>query len=321
MSTESKVGIFVVVSLLVLSGAVYFVRTTQTVKGQVGYKTYLRYAGGLAPGTTVLFGGIRVGQVESVHPSTEDPTRIEIAFEVKTGTPINENSTAKAGSVSLMTSPVLLITTGTNDARRLKAGEVVHSVESVSVDDITPRVAVLADSLNGLVSELRVQIPELTTQAKAVLRNLDEITGKNNQRNIEHILAQLDKTLSRESAKIDQITDQVLTLSKHADSVVVSLGPLVANADKTVSNVNSTVDAIRDPLAKDLGELQQTLQNAKALLASVHNLVQTNGTDISETIQNLRYASENIQDLSDSLKQRPWSLIRITQPSDRKVPK
>jgi phospholipid/cholesterol/gamma-HCH transport system substrate-binding protein len=307
--------------VLVLGASVYFVRTTQTVKGQVEYKTYLHYAGGLARDATVLFGGIKAGQVTSVHPSTDDPTRIEIVFDVTTGTPINENSTARVGSVSLMTSPVLLITTGSNDARRLKSGEMVRSAESVGVEDITPRIAALSDSLNGLVSELRVQIPELTTQAKTVLQNMNKMTGEENQRNVSHILSQLDTTLNRESAKIDQITNQVLILSKHADSVVASVGPLVANADRTVSNVNSTIDVIRDPLAKDLTELQQTIQSAQMLLANVQNLVQTNDTEISETIQNLHSASENIQELTDSVKQRPWSLIRVKQPSDRKVPK
>ena len=130
MSTEAKVGVFVIASLLVLGSAIYFVRTTQTVRGQVPYRTYLRYAGGLAPGAAVLFGGIKVGQVTAVRPASEDPTRIEIAFDVKTGTPINEKSTAQVGSVSIMSSPALSITTGSNEARRLSAGEVVPSAGS-----------------------------------------------------------------------------------------------------------------------------------------------------------------------------------------------
>jgi phospholipid/cholesterol/gamma-HCH transport system substrate-binding protein len=321
MSTESKVGVFMVISLLVLGAAVYFVRTTQTVKGQVEFKTYLRYAGGLAQGTTVLFGGIKVGQVTSVHPSTEDPTRIEIGFEVKTGTPINEDSRARIGSLSLMTSPVLSITTGSNGARLLKRREVVGSEETIGMEDVTRRVAVLADSLNQLITELRVQIPELTGEAKTLLGNLNEITGKTNQRSIEHILTEFDTLLNQESPKIAQITDQVLTLAKHADSVVVSVEPLVANTDRTMTNVNSTIDAIREPLTKNLTELQQTIQSAKTLLASIQNIVQTNDTDISEMIQNLRSTSENLQELTDSVKQRPWSLIRIKQAPDRKVPK
>jgi ABC-type transporter Mla subunit MlaD len=61
MSTEAKVGVFLIVSLLVLGAAVYAVRSTQNVRGQVVYATRVSYAGGLAQGTPVLFEGIRVG--------------------------------------------------------------------------------------------------------------------------------------------------------------------------------------------------------------------------------------------------------------------
>src|SRR5262249_19777038 len=82
MSTEAKVGAFVIVSILVLGLSVYWVTHTQNVKGQVVFKTYFHFAGGLAPGASVLFGGIKVGQIEEVRPSAEDPTRIEVAFNV-----------------------------------------------------------------------------------------------------------------------------------------------------------------------------------------------------------------------------------------------
>ena len=109
MSLEARVGLFVIASLLLLGATMYSVRTTQDVRGQVAYTTYLRYAGGIADGTPVLFAGIRVGQVASVRPSPADPTRIEIAFAVKAGTPVNEESIARVGSVTLMSSPSLFL--------------------------------------------------------------------------------------------------------------------------------------------------------------------------------------------------------------------
>jgi len=48
--------------------------------------------------------------------------------------------------------------------------------------------------------------------------------------------------------------------------------------------------------------------------------VGSNEGDIGETVHNLRSASENVRVLSESLKQRPWSLIRTNQPADRRVP-
>src|SRR6266540_2318490 len=321
MKTEAKVGAFVIVSLLTLGVTTYFVRTTQSVRGQVHYKTYLRYAGGLAPGAAVLFGGIKAGQVTAVRPAPEDPTRIEIAFNVKTGTPINQNSTARVGSVSLMSSPVRLISTGSNDARRLSVGEVVASQESMGMDELTQRVATVADSANSLVTELRGEVPALTGEARKFIANLNEISGPRNRERIEQILAEVNTLLNRESPKIAQITERISLLAQHADSVVVSAGPVVQNLDRTVTNANKTIDAIGGPLTKELAELECAIQEARALLANMHNLVQANEGDISETMQNLRSASENARALSELLRQRPWNLLLPQQPPDRKVPK
>jgi hypothetical protein len=50
-------------------------------------------------------------------------------------------------------------------------------------------------------------------------------------------------------------------------------------------------------------------------------LVRANDYKIDDTIENLRTATQNLDELTESVKQRPWSLIRIKQPEDRKVPK
>ena len=49
-------------------------------------------------------------------------------------------------------------------------------------------------------------------------------------------------------------------------------------------------------------------------------MVRANDYKIDDTVENLRVATDNLDQLTDSLKQRPWSLVRIKQPQDRKVP-
>ena len=266
MTTEAKVGAFVIASVLILGSAAYFIHTTQTVRGQVPYTTHLRYAGGLAPGASVLFGGIKVGQVTAVRPWSEDPTRIEIGFAVKSGTPVNQNSTARVGTLSLMTPPSLMIATGSNEARRLTAGEMVPSAETLSLEEIEGRVAKLAESADALVGELRREIPAVTGDARTFLANLNQISGVQNQKKIGRILANIDTLLERESPKIAQITDQISELARHADSAVGSVEPVVKHVDQAVTNVDNTVNAIRGPLTKDLTELEKTLQAARTVL-------------------------------------------------------
>jgi ABC-type transporter Mla subunit MlaD len=103
--------------------------------------------------------------------------------------------------------------------------------------------------------------------------------------------------------------------------VVGSVEPVVKHLDQAVGNVDNTVTAIREPLTKDLAELEGTLKTAHALLVDVQNVVGSNEADIGETVRNLRSASENVRALTESVKQRPWSLVRTKQPADRRIPK
>ena len=321
MSIEARVGLFVIVSVLVLGATVYSVRTTQDVRGQVAYTTHLSYAGGVAAGTPVLFAGIRVGQVVSVRPSPADPTRIEIAFAVKAGTPVNEESIARVGSVTLMSSPSLFLSNGRNSARRLGPGEVVRSREAVTQDEIVARLATLAGSANDLITDLRQEVPAIAGEARAVLANLREISGTTNQKHLSGVLAELDTMLRRESPKIAQITERMTALTGHADELVVSLNPVVDKVDHAAASVGATVDAVREPLTSDLTQLQRTLEDARAVIASVQRVLGDNEGDIQQMVQSLRTASDNVRLLSETLKERPWNLIRTTQPPDRKVPR
>jgi phospholipid/cholesterol/gamma-HCH transport system substrate-binding protein len=85
--------------------------------------------------------------------------------------------------------------------------------------------------------------------------------------------------------------------------------------------VNGTVTVLRDPMRKDLAELQSTLEEARGLLQSMQVVVRANDYKIDDTVENLREATDNLNQFTNSLKQRPWSLVRVKQPEDRQVPK
>lgn len=321
MTVEAKVGGFVILCLLLLGVTVFYVSNDQWGSHLTPYKTYLRYAGGVAPGTDVLFGGIEAGKVTSVSTWPQDPTKIEIRFEVKEKTPVNQNSIAKVESVSLMSSPALSISTGSNNAPRLNAGEAVRSEESVSIDDMTRKLSTIADSANGLIAQVQEELRDVSGDARTLLANLNDVTGGPNRREIAQLLQHVNLLVATESPRIDAITQQLLLASRDADSAIQKAGPLIDDADKTVGNVNLTIDQLRDPIRQDLAQLQSTLEQTKAMMASIQVLVRANDTNIGETVDNLRVATENLDQLTDQVKQQPWSLVRIRQPKDRKVPR
>jgi ABC-type transporter Mla subunit MlaD len=307
MTTEAKVGAFVVACASVLAFTIVHLVNAQLSGHTVAYRTYLRYAGGMEPGAQVLFGGINVGKITAVRPWTSDPTRIEILLDVKDNTPLNEKSVAKLGLVSVMSGAALSISTGTNDARRLPAGSIIASQEAASLDEITEKMATAADNANGLITEVRGELGGISGDARTLLANLNTVAGKANQQKIQAVLDNVNAMIATDRPKIDRLTDELNALSHHAD--------------ETIQNVNGTVTNLREPIRNDLADLQSTLSQAKQLLGDMQVLVRANDYKINDTIEHLRTATENLDELTDSVKQRPWSLIRIKQPEDRKVPK
>jgi ABC-type transporter Mla subunit MlaD len=307
MTTEAKVGAFVLGSAAILAFTIVHLVNAQLSGHTSSYRTYLRYAGGIEPGAQVLFGGINVGKITAVRPWTSDPTKIEILLDVKENTPLNEKSVAKLGLVSVMTGAALSITTGSNDARRLPPGSIITSQEGANLDQITDKMATVTDNANGLITEVRGELGGISGDARTLLANLNTVTGKANQQKIQAVLENINGMLATDRPKIDRLTDQLNALSQHAD--------------ETIQNVNGTVTDLREPIRNDQANLQSTLLQAKQLLADMQVVVRSNDYKIDDTIEHLRTTTENLDELTNSVKQRPWSLIRIKEPEDRKVPK
>jgi phospholipid/cholesterol/gamma-HCH transport system substrate-binding protein len=298
-STEAKVGIFVVVCAAVLAVTVYFVSKSEFRGKQTPYRMYLRYAGGLEPGTAVLFGGISVGKVTSVQPDPTDPTRIEISLGVTQGTPVNAKSLGKVGSITLLGSPVVSITTGSNDAARLPPGAVIPSQETISMDELQRKIVALADSAQTTLTSVNTDINNITADARQVLTNVSNITGRTNQQHMAAILSKTDRTVTQLSSKID---------------------PTLDNVNQTVTNANQTITLLRQPMQADLAELQRTLQASHALVGNLQSVVSENHENINDSLDNIRMATDNLNDFTRNVREEPWSLVRIKQPKDRKVP-
>jgi ABC-type transporter Mla subunit MlaD len=301
VTTEAKVGAFVLASLLVLTSTIAYLANAQFRGGKLPYRTYLKYAGGLEAGAPVLFGGIKAGNVTAVHPWPSDPTRIEILVELKERTPVNQKSVAKLGSVSVMSEPALMISTGSNNADRIAPGQTIPSQETVTLDEIAAKMATVASNANDLIVQVQGELSGISGDARKLLANLNSVT-------------------TDERPKIDHLANQLLALSQHADAVIAKVGPVVDHADSAIQNVNGVVEDVREPIRMDLAEVQATLQQAKDVLADMQGMVRANDFKIDDSVDNLRVATDNLAQLTDHLKQRPWSLIRIKQPKERKVP-
>ena len=117
----------------------------------------------------------------------------------------------------------------------------------------------------------------------------------------------------KKTPKISEISDQVLKLTNNANGVMAKVGPAVDNLNATVSNANETITLLREPGQADLAEVRKTLIDLQAAMRAKDQ-------DLTYTLENVRMITDNLNELTESIKERPWSLVRIRQPKDRKVP-
>ena len=320
MSSEAKVGGFVVVSLIIFVYTFITVANKQLAGEKVAYKTYFTFAAGLDPGTAVRFGGLKAGVVEEVRSWEEDQTKVEVIFEMRGDIPVNTDSVAKLASLSALGQNYLEITTGSIEAPRIEPGGVIKSEEAVTVDDIMQKFANLADTATDMMEDMRGDITRITERAEVLLNNLNEITGEKNRESMEQLLENANEMMAEQRPKINRITDQVTEMLVKADRLLVDFQAVAEQTKATVANANRTLDETREPLKSNLVELEATLKQTRRTLEDIQAIVVVNESNINEMLENLRVSSQNLKEMSDELRQRPWSLIRVKPKPDRKVP-
>lgn len=320
MSKEAKVGLFVIVAIVIFIYTFISVANVQLAGDKVTYRTYFTYAAGLDPGTLVRFGGLKAGVVQDVRPYSEDRTKVEVIVEMRADIPVNKDSVAKATSLSALGDKYLEVSTGSRDAPRIEPGGVIPSEEALTLDDVTARIATVSDQAAVLMEDVRENFNRLTDRAEVLIGNLTEMTDEKNQKSLEQLLDNSNKLIEEQRPKFDRITDQTSEMLEKVDKLLGDIRQVAQRADDTVANVNRTVEETREPLKRDLAELEATLTEARRMIQDIQGIVVSNEYNINETMENIRVSSENIEQLTDELRQRPWSLIRVKPKPERQVP-
>jgi phospholipid/cholesterol/gamma-HCH transport system substrate-binding protein len=318
MSKELKVGAFVLASLLIFLATIAYLDQLGGVR--VPYKTYFRYAGGVDPGSPVRFGGMKVGDITAIRPSREDPTKIEILIEVRGGVPVNADSIAMLTSLSPLGDKYLEISTGTNKAPRISPGATIPSTEPVSLDDLAKQASVLIPAVQVTLKDIQKDINQITDNALVVLANARSMTDSRNQQNLRLLLSNAREILDKESSQIDKVLANLERTSSQASDALEAVHTAATTANSVFVNANRTVDEIREPIKADFTQLQETMSDARRLIADLNTFVSANRYKVDDTFENFRVASENLRELTASVRERPWSLIRGKPAPDRAVP-
>jgi phospholipid/cholesterol/gamma-HCH transport system substrate-binding protein len=320
-SEEIKVG-----SMVVFSGLLFLV-TLALIGGanvlrnkQVTYTTHFKFAGGLDPGSVVRFAGRKVGTVQEVDLDPQDSTQVLVRLRVAARTPVRTNSTARISSLGLLGDNYVEVSPGTKQAPRLPPGSDISSLEIVQIADVINNANQLVLNANQLVGTLGGQIQTVVDNVNQLALNLKNMTGPQAQQHFDRILANVDEMLVETRPPLKR------TLA-NLDAATAKVGPAIDKADVTLDNTSALTKNLNQVVLENRGDIHEALLNlrgalvdARRLIVNLDDMVQSNRESLDETLENIRATSQNLRQFTNTLKQRPSSLVFYKEAKDRQPP-
>ena len=308
------VGLFVIVAAAVLIGMVFaisgaFGRVTKT------YHAYFPFAGGIEQGASVRYaGGPKVGRVEKLAIDPKNPAQIDVIFSVQTDLPVKTDSRAKIMSMSPLGDNHLEILPGGAQTALAPPGSLLPSDAYVDfnaltaqLNDIAPQAKQLIQSLNDRSSELKVTVERVN----------DLLNAQNR--------ANLSATLADARGMIEENRPQIKSTIQHLDTVSQKLEPLLQDLRNTAEVANKTLDHIDEFLGENRADVHQSvveLRKSLTTLTDITNRVDqtldVNTENIDELLDNFRRVSQNLKEFTNTIKKRPYTLTRATNPTEHK---
>ena len=293
------IGLFTLAVIAAAFGFVYWFSGTESGVRKAAYR--VEFAGsvaGLNKGASVLFNGIRVGDVTDVYFDRSRPQQAFARIEIQPDTPVKQDTKANLDVALLSGAAVIALTGGRTDAPdlakapdqdlptiRAEAGGLGSLLETAR--GTAERASLLVDSLNGVVTDNR----EVIQKAIRDVAQFTDALGKNAPQ-IETALASIGSAATR----IGPVAERLEVLTENANRVVAAIEPdRVRNVIANVDGVLATVAASRGEVTTILREASEGVRRLNGATPQVQEIV----ANVATASRSLGPAIEKLGPLAD----------------------
>jgi phospholipid/cholesterol/gamma-HCH transport system substrate-binding protein len=259
-------------------------------------------------------GGPKVGRVEKLQLDPRDSSRIEITFSVKSGLPVKTDSHVKIMSLSPLGDNHLEIVPGSEKAALAAAGAILPSDPYVDFNALTARINDMAPRAQQLMESLNYRATEL----KVTVDRINDLINDRNRRNLAGTLAEARGMIGENRAPIKSTIGNLNNASQKLEPLLQDLRKTSAQAHEALNHIDSLVGENRPDIRKAVADLRGSLSKMTDLTGRLDQTLDVNSENIDELLENLRHVSENLKQFTNTIKTRPYTLIRSSAPREHK---
>ncbi|MCU0595108.1 MAG: MlaD family protein [Desulfobacterota bacterium] len=344
---KTMIGLFVVGSLALIVVAIGVLGSGKLFKERTPYvMVFEGSVKGLNIGSPVVFRGVKIGAVSSIHMhfnySTKaltilvyadfEPTKIEITNM--------DDAAAKLGALKDRYSNMRELI-GRGLRAQLEMQSIVTGQLQIALDFFPDKPAIYTgiDKTIQEIPTIPTPLQELTKKLESlpvedILNNInsaaDGIAKLANSRELKESIANLNIALKDIQTLVRNVNDQVKPLSagltdtirdaqklvRNADSQVASLGTnlneAIGDGRKLIRNADGTVESIKVKIDGTLTEATSALAEARKLIQELESSAREDSTlmyRLNETLREVEKAARSLSTLTDYLERHPEALL------------
>lgn len=311
---QTLVGLFVLACAALLIGTIFamsgaFGRNTKT------YHAYFPFAGWIEPGMTVRYsGGPKVGRVDKVGIDPRNVARLDITFSVQSDLPVKSDSLVKIMSTTPLGDNHVEILPGSPQAALAPTGALLPSQPYIDLSSLLAQLNDLAPQVQQLLATVSDRAGEL----RETVARVNDLLRPSNRAN-------LSATLANTRGLLEENRPQIKSTLQNLNGGSQKLGPLLddlrktsAETNQTLNNVDALIGENRPDVRQAIAELRRSLTTVTNVTGRLDQTLEVNSESIDELLDNLRQATENLNEFTSTIKNRPSSLIRSTNPPEHK---
>ncbi len=309
---QALVGLFVLIAVAVLFGTV-FAMSGAYGRSTTKFHAHFTFAGGLEPGATVRYaGGPKVGRVDSVQLDPQNLGRLDVVFSVQSDLPVKVDSSVKIMSMSPLGDNHVEIFPGSAQAQRAVSGALLPSQKYVDFNALTAQL----NDLNPQAQELLHSLNDRASEVKETIARVNDLLGPQNRANLAATIANTRGMIEENRPPIKTTLQNVNAVSEKLQPLLEDFRKTSAEANQALSHIDAMVGENRTDVRQAVVELRRTLTNMTDASARLDQTLDVNSENIDELLDNMRHVTENLKEFTSTIKTRPYTLIRASNPRE-----
>ncbi len=283
LSQETKVGLLVMVSLVLLATAILLVGDFRLERGYT-IKVLFNDISGLQVRAPVKTAGVQIGEVTAVDLVRG---KAQVTLWIKGSLSVFHDARATIASTGLIGTKYLELFLGTKSDRPLKEGDMLIGIDPISFDKV------VNEGLKGFTS-LADAVKEFTGD-KEMKDSLKKIFT-----NVNSVMEKVNTLLTDKDQSIDSIVENFEQFSVRINQVAAKLDDLSGTVSKedlktTMENFKS-ISAKLDAALTSLNNIAAKIESGQGTLGKLVNDEQM-ADDVKGTVSSLRGASDEAKKL------------------------